>query len=193
MEFTCNPIKNETNIRDRGLPLLTAARLLLNSLAGTRRYPQGIPEAAFYRLYNTIGRRLIVVVFCGPVDDHITLFYLEMRIDVSRQKLKTKSSEIAWAAVDVAPLADVPDEDSPELTAAEFVELRPVSEVLLGLGLGKQRITIMLDEAVVQAYKAKAGGRRYQTLINDTLRRALEADSVKEALREVIREELHRA
>jgi uncharacterized protein (DUF4415 family) len=59
--------------------------------------------------------------------------------------------------------------------------------------LGKQRITIMLDEAVVQAYKAKAGGRGYQTLINDTLRRALEVDSVKEALREVIREELHRA
>jgi uncharacterized DUF497 family protein len=30
MKFTCNPIKNETNIRDRGLPLLTA-RLLFNS------------------------------------------------------------------------------------------------------------------------------------------------------------------
>ena len=37
----------------------------------------------------------------------------------------------------------------------------------------------------------KAGGRGYQTLINETLRRGLEADSVKEALREVIREELH--
>jgi uncharacterized DUF497 family protein len=70
MEFTCNPIKNETNIRDRGLPLLTA-RLLFNSLAGTRRYPQGLPEAAFYRLYNTTGGRLMVVVFCGPADDHI--------------------------------------------------------------------------------------------------------------------------
>jgi uncharacterized protein (DUF4415 family) len=70
--------------------------------------------------------------------------------------------------------------------------LRPLAEVLPELNLGKQRITIMLDEAVVQAYKAKAGGRGYQTLINDTLRRALEVDSVKEALREVIREELHR-
>jgi uncharacterized protein (DUF4415 family) len=121
------------------------------------------------------------------------LFYLERRTDVSRQNLKTKPSEIDWAAVDAAPLADVPDEDSPELSTAEFAELQPLSEVLPGLGLGKQRITIMLDEAVAQAYKAKAGGRGYQTLINDTLRRALEADSVKEALREVIREELYRA
>jgi uncharacterized protein (DUF4415 family) len=121
------------------------------------------------------------------------LFHLERRTDVSRQNLKTKPSKIDWAAVDAAPLADVPDEDSPELSTAEFAELQPLSEVLPGLGLGKQRITIMLDEAVVQAYKAKAGGRGYQTLINDTLRRALEADSVKEALREVIREELHRA
>ncbi|MFA7243209.1 MAG: hypothetical protein WC091_24135 [Sulfuricellaceae bacterium] len=29
MNFTCNPIKNATNIRDRGLPLL-AARAMFN-------------------------------------------------------------------------------------------------------------------------------------------------------------------
>jgi len=102
---------------------------------------------------------------------------------VSKRNLKSKPSNIDWAAVDAAPLADVPDEDSPELTSAEFSELRPLAEVLPELNLGKQCITIMLDEA---------GGRGYQTLINDTLRRALEVDSVKEALREVIREELHR-
>ena len=112
---------------------------------------------------------------------------------MSKRNLQTKPSKIDWSAVDAAPLADVPDEDSPELTVAEFSELRPLAEVLPELGLGKQRITIMLDEAVVQAYKAKAGGRGYQTLINETLRRALEADSLKEALREVIREELHSA
>lgn len=112
---------------------------------------------------------------------------------MSKRNLKTKPSEIDWSAVDAAPLADMPDEDSPELTVAEFSELRPLAEVLPQLGLGKQRITIMLDEAVVRAYKAKAGGRGYQTLINETLRKALEADSVKEALREVIREELHSA
>ena len=49
----------------------------------------------------------------------------------------------------------------------------------------------MLDDAVVQALKARAGGRGYQTLINETLRRGFQADAVKEALREVIRKELH--
>jgi len=56
-------------------------------------------------------------------------------------------------------LADVPDEDSPELTVAEFSELRPLSDVLPKLSIGKQRATIMLDEAVVRAYKDKAGGK----------------------------------
>ena len=122
-----------------------------------------------------------------------TLFPLERRIDVSKRNIKTKTSKIDWAAVDASPLADTPDEDSPELNAAEFAELRTLTEVLPTLGLGKQRVTIMLDDAVVQAFKVKAGGRGYQTLINDTLRRSLEIDSVKEALREVIREELHSA
>ena len=61
------------------------------------------------------------------------------------------------------------------------------------LSLDKQRIVFMLDVAVLQAYKTKAAGCGYQTLINETLRKALEADSMKEALHEMIREELHLA
>jgi uncharacterized protein (DUF4415 family) len=119
------------------------------------------------------------------------LFLLERQIDVSKRNLNTRIFKIDWATVNDAPLVDMPDEDSPELNAAEFAELQPLTEVLPALGLGRQRITIMLDDSVVQAYKAKAGGRGYQTLINDTLRRSLEVDNVKEALCEVNREELH--
>ena len=54
--------------------------------------------------------------------------------------------------------------------------------------MGKHRITIMLDDAVVRAYKARAGGRGYQTLINETLRRGLQADAAKDDLREVVRQ-----
>ena len=54
--------------------------------------------------------------------------------------------------------------------------------------LGKHRITIMLDDAVVRAYKARAGGLGYQTLINETLRRGLQADAAKDELREVVRQ-----
>jgi predicted DNA binding CopG/RHH family protein len=58
---------------------------------------------------------------------------------------------------------------------------------------GKTRITIMLDNDLLMAFKAKADaeGAGYQTLINQTLRRASGASSVDEAtLRRVIREEL---
>lgn len=116
---------------------------------------------------------------------------------MSKRNLKLKPSdpapEIDWAAVDAAPMADVPDDDSPELTTAHAAQLRPLGEALPAFSTAKTRITIMLDDAVLQAYKARAGGRGYQTLINETLRRGLEADAIKEALRQVIREEFHHA
>lgn len=110
---------------------------------------------------------------------------------MSKKSLKLRASDpapvIDWARVDAAPLADVPDDDSPELTAADMAKLRPLSELITG----KTRITIMIDDAVLAAYKARASGRGYQTLINEALRRSLEADNLKETLRQVIREELH--
>lgn len=116
---------------------------------------------------------------------------------VNKRNLKLKPSDpipvIDWAAVDAAALAATPDDDSPKLTAAQMAQLRPLAEALPQLGLGKTRITIMLDDAVLQAYKARSGGRGYQTLINETLRRGLEADAMKELLRQVIREEMHPA
>ena len=116
---------------------------------------------------------------------------------MKKGNLKAKASDplpqIDWEAVDRAPLADTPDEDSPELTKAQTSELRALLEMLPVLSTGKTRITIMLDDAVLAAYKARAGGRGYQTLINDVLRRGMQTDALKEALRQVIREELHTA
>ena len=55
------------------------------------------------------------------------------------------------------------------------------------VGLGpvprKQRITISLDANIVEYFKAKAGKRGYQTLINETLRRATEREELEDALR----------
>jgi uncharacterized protein (DUF4415 family) len=116
---------------------------------------------------------------------------------VNKRNLKLKVSDAApaidWAAVEAAPLASLPDDDSPELTRAQTAQLRPLLDAVPAFSTGKTRITINLDDAVLQAYKARAGGRGYQTLINETLRRGLQVDAVKEALREVIREELHSA
>jgi len=58
---------------------------------------------------------------------------------------------------------------------------------------GKTRITIMLDNDILMAFRAKAEseGTGYQTLINQTLRHAAGATPVDEAtLRRVLREEL---
>jgi len=60
---------------------------------------------------------------------------------------------------------------------------------------GKTRITIMLDNFVIEAFRelAEVEGIGYQTLINRTLRQALTDEHItEESLRRVIREEMAR-
>ena len=59
--------------------------------------------------------------------------------------------------------------------------------------LGKQRVSIMLDGSVIAFFKAKAGERGYQTLINQALHQAMTGEQIESTLRRVIREELHTA
>ncbi len=64
------------------------------------------------------------------------------------------------------------------------------------LRAGKTRITIMLDDDVLDAFRRSADeqGIGYQTLINRTLREHLARRPVDEdALRRILREELHSA
>ena len=56
--------------------------------------------------------------------------------------------------------------------------------------LGKKRISIMLDAAIIDHFKTTAGERGYQTLINETLRKAVAGESMVTELRTVLREEL---
>lgn len=60
---------------------------------------------------------------------------------------------------------------------------------------GKTRITIHLDDDIIDAFRAKAerAGRGYQTLINDALRRSLSSAGQPvdtNTLRRILREEL---
>lgn len=55
----------------------------------------------------------------------------------------------------------------------------------------KQKINITLDPDVIAWFKAQAGGRGYQTLINAALREAMDRATLETTLRQVIREELH--
>ena len=63
---------------------------------------------------------------------------------------------------------------------------------------GKTRITIWIDDEVLSSFRERAGaaGKGYQTLINDTLKAAIDekaAPVTLSALRRVLREELHAA
>ena len=63
---------------------------------------------------------------------------------------------------------------------------------------GKTRITIHLDNDVLEAFRQRASdeGKGYQTLINDALRQAVAGNPsplTVAQLRQVLREELHAA
>lgn len=92
------------------------------------------------------------------------------------------------------------DDDAPQLTQAAFdgARLRVGGkdasraewQAAVRARVGKLRINIMLDAPIVEHFKALAGDRGYQTLINDTLRRVIESGHLEADLRRVIREEL---
>ena len=80
----------------------------------------------------------------------------------------------------------------------DFSKARPIQEFPYWEQIkeameGKTRITIMLDNAVIEAFKAlaKTEGSGYQTLINRALRESLDRKAIdEETLRRVIREEV---
>ena len=89
---------------------------------------------------------------------------------------------------------DAPD-DAPvrhaDITAGKLIlRKRGLSGAVLS---NKQRVNIFLDVAVIEHFKAKAGERGYQTLINEALKQAIQAESIEGIVRKTIREELRRA
>ena len=62
--------------------------------------------------------------------------------------------------------------------------------------LGKTRITLWLDNEIIEGFRERAGekGIGYQTEINRVLREVLSSEHVTlEAIRQVVRQELHAA
>ena len=67
--------------------------------------------------------------------------------------------------------------------AVHRVGLKPVGK--------KLKINLTLDPDVVAWYKARAGGRGYQTLMNAALRERMLGFDIADTVRAAIREELH--
>ena len=81
---------------------------------------------------------------------------------------------------------EYPEVSQSDLDRATFrVGLKPAPR--------KRRVTILLDTVLIEYFREKAGGRGYQTLINEALRQAVDREELEDALRRIVREELNNA
>ena len=86
------------------------------------------------------------------------------------------------------------DEDAPitqsDIKSGKLIlRKRAINGVILP---NKQRVNIYLDSAIIDHFKAMAGERGYQTLINDALKQALQAESIESTIKKTIRAELRK-
>lgn len=98
-------------------------------------------------------------------------------------------SRTDWARVRSMRDEDIDASDAPEISPAMAdkgvwrLNGKPVAR-------GKTRLTMYLDNILVEYFKAKAGPRGYQTLINETLKEAIQREDLEGTLRRVVREEV---
>lgn len=106
-----------------------------------------------------------------------------------RKSSFSKPSETDLDYLHSAKDEDIDLSDIPEITEEQLAHAvariagKPVPE-------GKIRVNMYLDADIVAFFKTKAGGRGYQTLINDTLRKSIGSEDLESLLRRIIREEL---
>lgn len=105
------------------------------------------------------------------------------------KKSTLNDSQTDWERIDAMNDEDIDTSEIPEITEEQMKKAtlrvggRPVSK-------GKVRINILLDAEVVAYFKSRAGGRGYQTLINEVLRASIRERDLESTLRRIIREEL---
>jgi len=108
------------------------------------------------------------------------------------KKYTSKDSQTDWQRITDMQDKDIDLSDIPEITEEQLaraklrIDGKPVAK-------GKIRVNMFLDTEVVAYFKAKAGGRGYQTLINEALKENIRKHDIEAILRRVIREELHAA
>ncbi len=110
------------------------------------------------------------------------------KASTSKTSKRRAASKTDWPRVKAMRDAGIDFSDIPEIgaDAAGQGVVRVGGKVV---PRGKTRLTMYLDAAVVEFFKARAGARGYQTLINEALKHAIERESLEDTLRRVIREE----
>ena len=107
----------------------------------------------------------------------------------SRISRRVPVSKTDWPRVKSLRDAGIDLSDIPEITAGMAAQgvVRVAGKIV---PRGKRRLTMYLDAAIVEFFKARAGARGYQTLINAALKHAIEHEALEDTLRRVIREEV---
>jgi len=106
-----------------------------------------------------------------------------------KKKYTSKDSQTDWDRVSKMEDKDIDFSDIPEITEEQFTR----SQLKIGgkpVPKGKVRVNILLDANVVAYFKSQAGGRGYQTLINQALKTNILHNALEKILRRVIRDEL---
>jgi uncharacterized protein (DUF4415 family) len=104
--------------------------------------------------------------------------------------MKRTSTSRTAARSDEAPKVTQADFDRATFRVKGKTVSKPEWQQAVQKQLGKRRISIMLDTAIVEHFKAAAGERGYQTLINETLRRAIAGEGFVTEMRNALRQEL---
>ena len=105
------------------------------------------------------------------------------------RKSTLKDSQTDWERINAMSDEDIDTSEIPEITEEQMkratlrVGGKPISK-------GKVRINILLDAEVVAYFKSQAGGRGYQTLVNEALKASIRDRDLESIIRRIIREEL---
>jgi len=100
-------------------------------------------------------------------------------------------SQADWKRIEALQDEDINLSEVPEVTEKQM--RRAVFRVGgVPVARGKRRVNMFLDAFIVEYFKAKAGERGYQTLINEALTEYIGGQALEDILRRVIREELKR-
>jgi uncharacterized DUF497 family protein len=185
LRYTWDETRRLANRKKHGLAFADAEKVLAGSLLRIDDYRVDYGEQ---RMIG-IGLLDCLVVLIVPVESDEAIRIISMR------KADSNETDLFYQKPDTS-------DDAPKLTPADFERARPriagreVSraewQAAVRQRVGKLRINIMRDAPIVEHFKALAGERGYQTIINDTLRRVIESGHLEADLRQVIREELAR-
>ena len=108
---------------------------------------------------------------------------------------KSSTSDVSQAnaeRLEVRRDDDIDRSEIPEVTETQMA--RAVMRIGgVPVERGKRRVTMFLDAAIIDYFKAKAGERGYQTLINEVLAGYIGGHDLEATLRRIIREELERS